>query len=131
MNSKALQNPSDPDTTYRNKAGKQYKKYAANLEETVGKNGSVVTDYQYEQNTHTDSRFIQDTLSQMERSDEEIIPVTDGGYDGQDNVELAKEKNITLVTTVLIGKEALDVLAEFVFNEDGIRLIRCAAGHEP
>lgn len=131
MNSKALQNPSDPDATYRNKAGKQHRGYAANLEETIGKNGSVVTDYQYEQNIHTDSHFLQDTLSQMERSDEEIILVTDGGYDGQDNVELAKEKNVTLVTTALIGKEAPDALAEFVFNEDGTRLIRCAAGHEP
>lgn len=131
MNSKALQNPSDPDATYRNKAGRQHRGYAANLEETVGVNGSVVTDYQYEQNTHTDSHFLQDTLSQMEKSDEEMILVTDGGYDGQDNVELAREKNVTLVTTALIGKEAPDALAEFVFNEEGTRLIRCAAGHEP
>lgn len=38
MNSSALQNPSDPDATYRNKAGKQYRGYSANIEETVGKN---------------------------------------------------------------------------------------------
>lgn len=128
---KALQNPSDPDATYRNKAGKQHRGYAANQEETVGKNGSVVTDYQYEQNIHTDNHFLQDTLSQMERSDEGIILVTDGGYDGQDNMELAKEKNVILMTTALIGKEAPDALAEFVFNEEGTRLIKCAAGHEP
>lgn len=48
MNSSALQNPSDPDATYRNKSGKLYRGYAATIEETVGKNGSVVTDYQYE-----------------------------------------------------------------------------------
>mgnify|MGYP003307034465 CR=1 FL=1 len=36
MNSSALQNPSDPDATYRNKSGKLYRGYAANLEETVG-----------------------------------------------------------------------------------------------
>ena len=38
MNSSALQNPSDPDATCRNKAGKSHRGYAANLEETVGKN---------------------------------------------------------------------------------------------
>ena len=38
MNSSALQNPSDLDATYRNKAGKQYRGYSANIEETVGKN---------------------------------------------------------------------------------------------
>ena len=131
MNSSALQNPSDPDATYRNKSGKLYRGYVANLEETVGKNGSVVTDYQFDKNTHTDSHFLQESLSQMEKSQEEIILVTDGGYDGQDNVALAKEKNVRLVTTALIGKEAPDALANFEFNEDGTRLLKCAAGHEP
>lgn len=131
MNSSALQNPSDPDATYRNKSGKLYRGYAANLEETVGKNGSVITDYQFDKNTHTDSHFLQDTLSAMEKSEEEIILITDGGYDGQDNIALAKEKNVKLVTTALIGKEAPDALADFEFNEDGTRLLKCAAGHEP
>ena len=54
MNSSALQNPSDPDAIYRNKSGKLYRGYAANIEETVGRNGSVVTDYQFDKNTHTD-----------------------------------------------------------------------------
>lgn len=131
MNSSALQNPSDPDATYRNKAGKHYRGYSANIEETVGKNGSVVTDYQFDKNTHTDSQFLQETLSAMEKSEEEIILITDGGYDGQDNIALAKDKNVKLVTTALIGKEAPDALADFEFNEDGTRLLKCAAGHEP
>jgi hypothetical protein len=131
MNSSALQNPSDPEATYRNKAGKQYRGYAANLEETVGKNGSVVTDYQYEQNTYSDSQFLQDSMARIEKSEEETILITDGGYGGGDNTALAKDKNVTLVTTALIGKEAPDVLAEFKFNEDGTRLLKCAVGHEP
>lgn len=131
MNSSALQNPSDPDATYRNRSGKSHRGYTANMEETIGKNGSVVTDYQFEKNTHTDSQFLQETLSAMERAEEEIILVTDGGYDGQDNIALAKEKNVKLVTTALIGKEAPDVLADFEFNEEGTKLLRCAAGHEP
>ena len=94
MNSTALQNPSDPDATYRNKAGKLHRGYVANLEETVDKNGSVVTDYQYDKNIHTDSQFLQESLSQMDRSEEEIVLITDGGYAGQDNFALAKEKNI-------------------------------------
>ena len=73
MNSSALQNPSDPDATYRNKSGKLYRGYAANIEETVGKNGSVVTDYQYDKNTHTDSLFLQESLSAMEKSEEALL----------------------------------------------------------
>ena len=131
MNSSALQNPSDPDAAYRNKSGKSCRGYAANIEETVGKNGSVVTDYPFDKNTHTDSRFLQESLSAMEKSEEETVLVADGGYDGQDNIALAKEKNVKLVTTALIGKEAPDALADFVFHEDGTRLLKCAAGHEP
>lgn len=131
MNSSALQSPFDPDAAYRNKSGKLYRGYAANIEETVGKNGSIVTDYQFDKNTHTDSHFLQESLLAMEKSEEEIILVTDGGYDGQNNVALAKEKNVKLVTTALIGKEAPDALADFEFNEDGTRLLRCAADHEP
>lgn len=131
MNSSALQNPSDPDATYRNKAGKLHRGYAANLEETVGKNGSIVTDYQYDKNTHTDSQFLQESLNAMDKSDDEIVLITDGGYDGQDNRALAKDKNVKLVTTALIGKEAPDVLADFEFNKEGTKLIKCAAGCEP
>ena len=57
--------------------------------------------------------------------------ITDGGYGGGDNVKLAKQKNIDLITTALIGKDAPDALADFEFNEDGTELLKCAAGYVP
>ena len=48
MKSSMMQNPSDPEATFRSKAGKEHRGYAVNLEESVGANGSVVTEYQYE-----------------------------------------------------------------------------------
>ena len=48
MNSLILHNPADPDTTFREKAGKQNRGYVANVTEVSGENGSIVTDYQYE-----------------------------------------------------------------------------------
>ena len=131
MNSSMLQNPSDPEATYRNKAGKIYRGYVANLEESVGKSGSVVTDYQYEQNRYSDSRFLQDSVARTEKQDETIKLITDGAYGGGDNTKLAKEKNIDLITTALIGRDAPDVLADFIFNDDGTKLLKCAAGHSP
>jgi hypothetical protein len=64
MNS-ILQNPSDPEAAFRSKAGEEHRGYVANLEESVGENGSVITDYQFEQNTHSDSQFLAATLSAM------------------------------------------------------------------
>ncbi len=131
MNSSMLQNPSDPEATYRNKAGKIHRGYVANLEESVGKNGSVVTDYQFEQNTYSDSQFLQDSVSTRNPQEEEIKLVTDGAYGGGDNVKLAKDHNVDLITTALIGKEVPDAIAEFQFNEDGTKLLKCAAGYTP
>ena len=48
-----------------------------------------------------------------------------------ENHQLAESKNIMLVTTDLKGAEVSDHWADFEFNEDGTKLLRCAAGHEP
>ena len=44
LNSQILQNPSDPDATYRKKAGKETRGYSANLVETFDGENSVITD---------------------------------------------------------------------------------------
>jgi hypothetical protein len=131
QNSTFLQNPSDPEATYRVKSGKGHHGYVANLEESVGSNGSVVTDYRYEQNIYSDSQFLQDSISSMEKQEEEIVLITDGSYGGGANTELCAEKNVKLITTALIGTDANDAHADFEFNEDGTELLKCAAGHSP
>jgi hypothetical protein len=131
FHSKMLQNPSDPDATYRVKAGKEHQGYAANLEETVGKNGSVITDYQFEQNHYSDSQFLKDSLAHTEIQNEESTMITDGAYSGKENHDLAAEKNIRLINTDLSGKPIDDILADFVFNETGTKVLRCPAGYEP
>lgn len=93
MNSSALQSPSDPDATCRNEAGKLYKGYAASIEETAEKNGSVVADYQFDKNTLTDNHFLQKSLSAMEKSTGEIILVTDGWYNGHEPLSQTYTKN--------------------------------------
>lgn len=131
MDASILQNPADPDATYREKAGKQHRGYVANVIEASGKNGSIIEDYQYEQNTHSDSQFLKETLDSMEKQAETVTIVTDGAYSGTQNEELAAEKNVHLVTTNLTGREAEDILADFEFSEDGRKVLKCPSGHEP
>jgi hypothetical protein len=57
--------------------------------------------------------------------------VTDGAYYSDDNVELAKDKNITLLTTNLTGVATPDIYADFEFSEDGKTVLKCPAGHAP
>lgn len=131
MKATALQNPSDSEATFRKKANKEYRGYVANFEESVSKNGSVITEYQYEQNTYSDSKFLKDHLDRIETQTHNTVLVADGAYSGTENQSLAKEKNIDVITTSLVGRETADIMAEFEFNEDGTKVLRCPAGHEP
>ena len=114
-----LQNPSDPDATFREKVGKEYQGYVANIKETVDKNGSVITDYQFEQNTYSDSQFFKDSMNRQEKAEEQITVITDGAYFGKENHDMATEKNIRLVNTDLSGRPVNDILADFEFDESG------------
>lgn len=131
MHAEILQNPADPDATFREKAGKQNRGYVANVTEISGENGSIVTDYQYEKNTYSDSQFMKDTIEKMGVQEEMVTIVADGAYAGTKNEELAEANNIKLLTTNLTGREANDIMADFVFNEEGTRVLTCAGGHEP
>ena len=131
MKAGCLQNPADPDATYREKAGKKHRGYVANVVEETGENGSVVTDYQYEQNTHSDSEFTKETISALGEQEEKITLVADGAYSGQENEKMARDNNIDLKTTNLTGKDTPDIHADFQFNEDGTRVIECPNGQKP
>lgn len=123
--------PSDPDATFREKAGKQHRGYVANVDEAVGKNGSVVLDYQFEQNNYSDSQFLKDSLERNGSQEEGTVVVTDGAYFGEENSLLAQKQNINLVTTAITGIEVPEIYADFLLNEEGSRVLKCPAGHTP
>ena len=74
---------------------------------------------------------MKDSLARTEVQDETVTVVADGAYSGKENHDLAAEKNLRLVNTDLSGKFVDDILAEFVFNEEGTKVLRCPAGYEP
>lgn len=131
LNSSILQNPSDPEATFRSKAGEEHRGYVANMEESVGENGSVITDYQFEQNTYSDSQFLADTLNAMEPSEEPVTIATDGAYPTPGNQKLAETKNVHIVSTNMSGKKANDFYAGFELSEDGRIILACPGGIEP
>jgi len=126
-----LQNPSDPDATYRFKAGKHHKGYVANIVEAVDEKGSVVTDYQYDVNTKSDASFIKEYIEGFDIADETVALITDGAYASEKNKTLASEKNISLLTTGLLGRKPREILAQFEVDEDTGTVIRCPNGNTP
>ena len=132
MDSSILQNPADPEATFRHKAGKNHIGYAANLVESSNENGdTLVTDFQFEANNYSDKKFINDAMERMnsQPEDESTVIVADGAYTADE--ALAKSKNIEIVNTNLTGKETPDINADFEFSEDGTQILKCPGGHEP
>ena len=131
MKSDSLQNPSDPDATYRKKAGEEHRGYAANITETVDVNGSVVTDYQYDVNTRSDVDFLQESIEKAEATDDVTAIIADGAYASEDLAEQAAEKNIGLITTGLRGRKPRQILMQFSLSEDRHTVLQCPEGHVP
>ena len=128
ITSTSLQNPSDPDATYRKKAGKDHKGYVGNLVESIGENGAgIITDFSYDQNTHSDQEYTEEYIAN--NSGNTII--ADGAYGSVELQNKAKEKGINLVTTALTGKEPEDITADFELNEDGTAVVKCPKEHCP
>ena len=133
ITSDSLQNPSDPDATYRKKAGKSHKGYVGNIVETVDDGKSIVSSFQYEQNNHSDSEFMSEYLESQPEHDAEDpqTVIADGAYASYDNHRQAEEKNIDLVPTALSGKETDEIFADFELSDDETEVIRCSMGHAP
>lgn len=132
ISSGSLQNPSDPDATYRKKAGKDNKGYTGNIVETIGEDGnSLITEASVEPNTHSDSEFCKEHLDQRTEDSEQETMIADGAYGGSENQKLAESKNVNLVTTALTGKETDLIFSEFVMSEDGTKVLTCPAGNTP
>ncbi len=127
----SLQNPSDTDATYRRKAGKDHRGYVGNFVETFDEENAIITSYDYQANNHSDSHFCKEVIEDL---GEQAIPTTliaDGAYASVENVKLADENNIDLVTTALIGKSPDIIQADFQIDNKKREIIKCPAGHHP
>ena len=128
ITSNSLQNPNDPDATYRKKAGKDHKGYVGNVVEAVGKDGATqIVDFQYETNNYSDQQFSKDYIK---RNQDETM-ISDGAYGSVEIQKLAEEKNIEFISTSLVGKEPDPIFADYQLSDDERSVSKCAAGHTP
>lgn len=128
----SLQNPSDPDATYRKKAGQGHTGYVGNIVETVDEeNGVLISSYDYDDNRHSDSQFCKETIEKLGEQKEKTILIADGAYASTDHEDLAAKNNIELITTALLGKTPNELQADFLLDAQGKTLLQCPAGHKP
>ena len=123
----SLQNPSDPDATYRKKYGDNTG-YVGNVAEVVDEETkrSLICYADCHQNTYADTQFAEDYIESKNNDDEETM-ITDAGFESEKNRQKAKKKNINLVSTDLKGKVPDQAIADFK-NEDGV-VTECPKGY--
>ena len=125
----SLQNPSDPDATYRKKYGDNTG-YVGNVAEVVEEETkrSLICDADCQQNTYADTQFAEDYIENKVNDDEETM-INDAGFESEKNRKKAKDKNINLVSTDLKSKVPDQAIADFK-TEDGV-VTECPKGYAP
>ena len=131
MGSSMVQGINDPDATFRSKGGENHYGYVANIEESVGPKGSLITGYDFEANNVSDQQMLRNRIEEMPAQEAHTVIVADGGYDDDKAREMAVEKNIEIITTDLLGKDTDPIYGGFKFNEDGTEVEVCPHGNAP
>lgn len=126
LDSEILQNPSDPDATYREKYSGNVG-YVANLVESFNEDSGVITHYDLKPNTYSDVKFCEDLIDTLgETSDVNVL--VDGAYYSYELDEKAKKQGIMLKPGQLVGKApAQDKLpySSFEVDEETQKITSC------
>ena len=123
----SLQNPNDPDATYRAKNDQKVQGYATNITETVEEGKpSIITS---ETAVFADCLFLQEAVGNSERVTDSAIEelYADGAYQSPDNREFAKNHNAMQLKT---GKMQGGCRRELIpHDEDGLTVREIATGN--
>lgn len=130
----SLQNPTDPDATFRTKGKGSYTGYVGNVVETIDEDNKIILQYDLEQNIYSDQKFSKDTIEKLGPQEEELKILIDGAFYSEELSQIAKENNITLIPTNLVGRSQNSETTgceKFVIDEDKHIVLSCPAGHKP
>jgi len=100
----SLQNPTDPDATYRKKGNKKHIGYTANIVEKFDNKNRLIIHYDLKKNNYSDQRFAQDTIEKLTVEKDKTTLLVDGAYYSEDIAKCAESKNIKMVPTTLVGR---------------------------
>jgi hypothetical protein len=125
LSATSLQSPDDLEATYREKQGKGYHGYVANLSETCDPQNplQLITKVQVASNDVDDSQLLAEALPDLKKRTELDTIYTDGGHGGPDSDLVLQQQKVEHIQTAIRGR-TLDpeklYLANFTikFNPD-------------
>ena len=124
----SLQNPTDPDATYRKKGKKKHIGYTANIIEKFDDDNRMITGYDLQKNTYSDQKFAKDTIKRLGKG---TTALADGAYFSEDIDNKAKAKGIKMVPTNLVGGGKNNNCDKFEIDEKEHLVKGCPSGHKP
>ncbi|HBY57696.1 MAG TPA: DDE transposase [Candidatus Atribacteria bacterium] len=127
----SLQNPTDPEATYRKKGKKKHVGYTANLVEKFDDKHRMITQYDLRENTYSDQKFAEEAIEKLPLEKEEITALVDGAYYSEEIDQKAKAKGIKMVPTNLVGGGKDSNAAQFEIDEKEHWIRKCPFGHKP
>ena len=126
----SLQNPNDPDASYRDKNDQKVQGYVTNITETVEEGKpSIITSVQVETAVFADCHFLQDAVGNSERVTGSTIEdlYADGAYQSPENREFAKNhEDMQLKTGKMQGGCRWELIPH---DEDGLTVREIATGN--
>lgn len=129
INAKSVQNPHDPDATFRRKEEQKVKGYSTNLTETCDQTGlKLITNVQTENVSAPDNGFLEKAITDSQENvlSGKIKNVhADGAYHSLDNQLFATKEQIELYLTGMQGKPPRYTIAE---TEQGLQVIDTQTG---
>lgn len=129
LTSTTLNNPAEPESTIRKKAGEVHQGYVGNFAETVDLDSGrkIIDSVDFQQNICSDIKFAKDEIQKMAENGDTTPLVADGAYISDETVKMAAENGIEFSGTAMTGKETPDLTAEFVIDEEEQTVI-CPSG---
>ena len=124
----SLQNPTDPDATYRKKGKKKHIGYTVNIVEKFDDKNRMITGYDLKKNNYSDQKFAKDAIKKLDKGTTALI---DGAYYSEDIAKKAEAKGIKMVPTNLVGGGKNSNGAKFEIEEKEHLVKKCPYGHKP
>ncbi len=107
LTSTALNNPAEPESTIRRKAGEIHQGFVGNFAESVDMetNRKIIDSADLQPNIYSDSQFAKDEIKKMAAKGDTSTLTADGAYAGVDNVNLAAENGIELTVQLSLERK--------------------------
>lgn len=134
ISSDSLQNPNDPDATFRRKNGESHQGYKAHVAETCGDDDSprIITDVQVASNNTADTAFLDAAVKELAEETDLRDLLTDGGYAGEESEQKATDHGVTHHLSGIKGRQVEEGAASLAAAEfDGREMEACPQGYKP